>query len=1152
MELANVTLDDKYLHQMGRVYLTGIQALVRLLLDQHQRDRDQNLNTAGFVSGYRGSPLGGLDQNLWKAQSFLQKQRIHFQPGLNEDLAATAVWGTQQVNMFEGARYDGVFGMWYGKAPGVDRSGDVFKHANAAGCSQFGGVLAIAGDDHGCKSSTLPSQSEFSFMDARIPVLNPADVQEVLDFGLYGYAMSRFSGCWVGLKAIADNMDTSESVNIDPQRLTIKVPAEFPVPDGGLHSRWPDTPLQQEERLQQHKLYAALAFARANRLDRIVLDSPEPRLGIVTTGKAYLDVCQALEDLGIDAALATQIGLRVYKVAMSWPLERDGVRHFAHGLEEILVVEEKRAVIENQLKEQLYNWDEVVRPRVVGEFDEHGQRLIPSIGELTPARVARVISQRIGPYVTSTMIKERLEFLQAKEAALAKRSSGILDRTPHFCSGCPHNTSTVVPEGSRALGGIGCHYMATWMNRHTDTFSQMGGEGVCWIGQAPFTETPHVFANLGDGTYFHSGILAIRAALAAKVRMTYKILYNDAVAMTGGQPLDGTLSIPDLTRQLQAEGVKRIELVSETPQHYADKALLAPRVGVHHRDQLATVQHALREYPGVSVLIYDQTCAAEKRRRRKRGQMPDPGVRAFINSDVCEGCGDCSRQSNCLSVIPMDTANGRKRSIDQYSCNMDLSCLKGFCPSFVTVHGGQLRRTKRDPATFIRESLTSPAIPSLFHPFNLLITGIGGTGVTTLAALLGMAAHLEGKGISVLDMTGLAQKYGAVTCHVRIAAQQSDLKAKRISAGNAHLLLGCDFIVAASFDVLAKCDPEHTHAVINKHRSMTAGFISEPDQPYHKLEMQAALAEAVRDDAVFVDANLFAIQLCGDPMATNLFMLGAAWQAGRIPLSHQAIEQAITLNGVAVENNLQAFTWGRLYIQRPQDVSTAAGSKSQRGSEPKKLTELIGYYEDHLCTYQNKSYARRYVKFVQKIADTELKRTPDQHGLAETVAVSYAKLLAYKDEYEVARLFTDAKFKRQLDAQFSGDYKLQFHLAPPLLSVHDPLTGRPVKRHYGDWVLRFMRPLARFKFLRGTPFDPFGYSKERYFERQLIRNYEGLLRHLRKDLTPENHALAVQLAALAQRVRGFGPVKIQASENLKQTEQELLKRFNTAGQCAKR
>ena len=1136
--LAQVSLDDKYELESGRVYLNGTQALTRLLMMQRQRDALAGLNTAGFVSGYRGSPLGALDQTLWRASKFLKRGNIHFQPGLNEELAATSIWGSQQVNLWQGAKYDGVFSMWYGKGPGVDRSGDVMKHANAAGVSKHGGVLVVAGDDHNCKSSTMPHQTEYAFMDWMMPVLHPAGLQEILDLGVFGWELSRYSGCWIGFKTIADNVDSSGSVLIDPERMKIVIPEDFELPADGVHIRWPDKPMEQEYRLQKYKLYAALAFARANRINYTVIDSPKPRFGIISTGKAYLDVLQALEDLGIDERLAAEIGLRVYKVGMVWPLERNGIRDFAEGLEEVLVVEEKRALLENQVKEQLYNWREDVRPRVLGKFDESGAWILPSTSELTPARIARVISNRIARFYTSEKIKDRLAFLEAKEAALARPASSI-ERLPHYCSGCPHNTSTVVPKGSQALGGIGCHYMATWMDRGTVTFTQMGGEGVPWVGQSAFTETKHMFANLGDGTYFHSGSLAIRAAIAAKVNITYKILYNDAVAMTGGQPLDGVLTVPQMTHQLYGEGVRRIAVVSDEPNKYPDHGLFAKGVSFHHRDELDVLQKELREVAGTSVLIYDQTCAAEKRRRRKRGTMKDPAKRVFINKAVCEGCGDCSVKSNCLSVVPVETEYGRKREIDQSACNKDFSCLKGFCPSFVTIKGGELR--KPEPADVITsEGLPQPNLPAAHNPYDIVITGVGGTGVVTIGALLGMAAHLEGKGVSVLDMTGLAQKYGSVISHVRIADQPDSIKAVRITAGNADLLLGCDMLVAAGYDALAKCDTRHAHAVINTHESMTAGFIRDPNLQFPAGEMVKAITDAVGDNkAEFIEGTRLATALLGDSIASNLFMLGYAWQRGLVPLSSEAIEKAIELNGVAIEANKQAFVWGRWCAHDLAKVEKAAGVTSEPQQFSQSLDELLQNRSAYLTAYQNKAYANRYRQLVEKVRDLEMKKAPGRSGLAEAVARYYAKLLAYKDEYEVARLYTDKAFKRSIAAQFAGDYKLEFNLAPPLLAKRDPNSGELKKKTFGPWMLKAFSVLAKCKGLRGGALDVFGYTAERKSERQLILGYENTLARILQGLNQDNYETAVALASLPEEIRGYGHVKEHNINSSKQREQEL-------------
>ncbi len=1149
MALAAVTLDDKYELETGRVYLTGTQALVRLAMMQRQRDLRAGLNTAAFVSGYRGSPLGGLDQAFWQAKRFIAKNHIHFQPGVNEDLAATAVWGSQQVGLFPGAKYDGVYAMWYGKGPGVDRTGDVFKHGNFAGTSRHGGVLLLAGDDHAAKSSTLPHQSEYAFMSAMIPVLNPAGVQEFLDLGIYGWALSRFSGCWTAFKTIADTVESSASVHVDPHRVEIVTPAEFELPPGGLNIRWPDNWMEQEERLMRHKLYAALAFARANGLDRTVIASPRPRLGIVTTGKSYLDVRQALDDLGIDAAQAAEIGLSVYKVAMSWPLEREGMRRFAEGLEEILVVEEKRALIENQLKEQLYNWRADVRPRVVGKFDENHGILLPAYDELTPARIARVIAGRLGRFYTSERIKDRLAFLEAKERML-KAKGPDFKRTPYFCSGCPHNSSTVVPEGSRATAGIGCHFMAVWMDRSTATYTHMGGEGAPWIGLSPFTEEKHIFANLGDGTYFHSGYLAIRAAVAAKVNITYKILYNDAVAMTGGQHIDGELSVPQITQQVYGEGVRRIAVVTDQPEKYAVGAEFAPGTSIHHRSELMAVQRELREWPGTSVLVYDQTCAAEKRRRRKRGTFPDPAMRAFINEAVCEGCGDCSAKSNCLSVVPVETEFGRKRQIDQSSCNKDFSCVNGFCPSFVTVHGGRLRKSKAaaaaaDPSAGLPEP-TAPALGS--EPYNILVTGVGGTGVVTIGALLGMASHIEGKGISVLDMTGLAQKGGAVLSHVRIASRPEDIHATRVAAGEANLVLGCDLVVAAGSEALGKMREGVTRAVVNSHETPTGDFTRNPDMAFPA----GALLETIRQSAGeratdVIEATRLATALMGDAIATNLFMLGFAFQRGYIPVSAEAILKAIGLNGVAVEMNSGAFRWGRLAAHDLARVEQAAAPKVVAAGHliSRTLDEIVSRRAAELTAYQDAAYAGRYKALVARVAAAESEKAKGLSGLAEATARYYYKLLAYKDEYEVARLYTDGAFLRALHEQFEGGFKLEFHMAPPLIAERDAETGELKKRKYGRWMLSAFRIVARFKGLRGSWLDPFGKSAERKRERALIGEYEAVIEELVRGLDHENHRLAVEIAALPEHIRGYGHIKERHLAEVKAREAELLAAFRT-------
>jgi len=1159
--LASASLDDKYTLERGRVFLTGTQALIRLLMLQRERDQRAGLNTAGFVSGYRGSPLGGLDQALWRAQRHLESHHIKFQPGVNEDLAATSIWGTQQVNLFPGAKYDGVFSMWYGKGPGVDRCGDVFKHANAAGTSQHGGVLVLAGDDHAAKSSTLPHQSEHIFKACLIPVLNPANVQDYLDLGLHGIAMSRYSGLWVAFKCVTDVVESGSSVEIDPERIQVKIPSDFSLPPGGLNIRWPDGILEQEARILDWKVYAAVAYVRANALDKVIFDSPKARLGIVTTGKSYGDTMQALADLGIDSHVARDIGLRVYKVAMSWPLEPQGARRFAEGLEEILVVEEKRQLIEYQIKEELYNWKEGVRaPRVVGKFDDSGEWsrsggqpagtwLLPAHYEHSPAMVARAIAQRLEKLGLTeklgSQFRERLAFLDFKEKALAKpRVTAI--RQPYFCSGCPHNTSTRVPEGSRATAGIGCHFMAVWMDRNTATFTHMGAEGAPWIGQAPFTNEKHIFANLGDGTYFHSGLLAIRAAVAAKVSMTYKILYNDAVAMTGGQRHDGPLDPARISRQIAAEGVSPIVVVTDEPEKYPQGTGWAPGVTVRHRDDLDAVQKELREIQGVSALIYDQTCASEKRRRRKRNEYPDPALRAVINERVCEGCGDCSAKSNCLSVEPLETELGRKRTINQSSCNKDFSCVKGFCPSFVTVEGGRLRKGKSG-AVSTDESfhLGEPELPGLDIPYGILVTGIGGTGVITIGQIVGMAAHLEGKGVSVLDMSGLAQKYGAVTSHVQIASRPERLHASRLDTGGASLVIGCDLVVSASTDAIAKMAPARTRALVNASVTPTAEFVRNPNWQLPGSDLQRDIRES-SSHVDFVAATELASALMGDAIATNMFMLGYAWQKGWVPLAAASLERAIELNGVAVEFNKQSFVWGRraaVDLERVQRIARPAEVVAIGDHFSRNLDELLERRVKLLTEYQNAEYAAKYRRLVEKVRSVDSK-------LAESVARNYAKLLAYKDEYEVARLHADGEFDRKLAAMFEGDYKVVYHLAPPLLARKDPTTGEPRKMQFGPWMLPVFKVLRKLKFLRGSALDVFGYTEERRAERALIREYEQTVEQVLAGLTPHNHAVALELLSLPEEIRGFGHIKMATIAAARKKRAALLSRFTGAQRAA--
>lgn len=1145
--------------------INGIQALAQLPTIQRQRDIAQGLNTAGFISGYRGSPLGGLDQALWKNQKDLKESHIHFQPGVNEELAATAVWGSQQVNLFEGAKYDGVFGMWYGKGPGVDRSGDVFRHANSAGTSQHGGVLAIAGDDHASRSSSLAHQTEQIFQAVMMPTLAPAGVQEYLDYGLHGWTMSRFSGCWVALKAVADTVESGAMVDMDPWRVEAKLPEGFIEPAEGLGIRWPDPPLNQETRLAQYKLRAAQAYARTNRLDRVTLDAPGATLGIITSGKSYLDVCQALDSLGITMANAEQFGIRLYKVGMVWPLEPEGVSQFAKGLDEILVVEEKRAFLEHQVKDVLYSLDDAVRPRVIGKNDGNPlNEIFPEAGELSYLDIANVLVARLFKlHGDASKLQTRLKELQARRFEPEQLIASGMQRVPHYCSGCPHNSSTKVPEGSRALAGIGCHFMAAWIYPETQTFSQMGGEGAAWIGQVPFTKTPHVFANLGDGTYFHSGLLAIRAAVAANAPITYKILYNDAVAMTGGQPVDGTLTVPQISQQLAAEGVNRIVIVSDDIDKYSNVSGIAKNVPIHDRRDMDKIQRELREYVGVSAIIYDQTCAAEKRRRRKRKQYPDPARRVMINEAVCEGCGDCSQKSNCMSVASVETEFGAKRAIDQSSCNKDFSCLDGFCPSFVTIEGGQLRKGSPAHGAPDTQALPLPALAPMDRPYNILITGIGGTGVVTIGTLLSLAASQQGMGVLSLDMTGMAQKGGAVWSHVRLASTQEALHAPRIGPGEADLLIGGDLVVSAEDETLSKLQAGRTSIVLNLAESITSSFIrlyaqqaasgdldANPDALFESDLMYQRLAERVGAASVnALDASALATKLMGDSIATNTFLLGVAFQKGLLPFSEQSLIKAIETLGTAVEFNKASFQWGRRTAHDLVDVERLTQSQSNTAPQEisNTLDEVIERRQKELTAYQNAAYAKRYTDRVQKIRALEKSLMPHAISLTEAVARHYYKLLAYKDEYEVARLYADPAFMEKINATFEGDFKLNFHLAPPLWA-HGKDGEAPRKRSYGPWMMTAFRLLARLKFLRQTPLDPFGYTHDRKLEKALLADYENLLDTLGTGLTVDNHDAAVKLASMPDRMRGYGPVKERYVKQAHKVEEQLLNDFHNPPQ----
>ena len=1142
MTLRTVSLDDKYILQSGRIFITGTQALVRLPLMQHLRDKAEGFHTGGYVSGYRGSPLGGYDQQLWAAKKHLKEHHIVFNPGVNEDLAATACWGTQQVGFHGETDYAGVFAIWYGKGPGVDRTGDAFRHANLAGSHPKGGALALMGDDHTCESSTTAHQSEYAMVDAMIPVLNPAGVQELLDYGIYGWALSRYAGVWVGLKCMKDVIDASGTVDVSPERVGIVTPSDFQMPPGGLNIRWPDQFLEQEARLHRYKLEAARAFARANRLDRIVLDAPEAKLGIVTCGKSYMDVRQALRYLGVDEAEARRLGVRVYKVGMTFPLEPQSALAFARGLEKIVVVEEKRSLIEWQLKEVLYG--QVNAPRIVGKQDERGSLLFPSNGALDPNHIAVEIGRRVLERAPDAQLEQRIDEQAQLEARVTEKPA--MDRTPYFCSGCPHSTGTKVPEGSIALAGIGCHFLAQYMDRNTAGFTQMGAEGASWMGEAPFVKTRHVFQNIGDGTYFHSGFLAVRATIASGVNVTYKILYNDAVAMTGGQHIDGNLTPPQIARELLAEGVKKVDVVTDEPDKYPSGAF-PPEVQVHHRDDYDRVQRAIREIEGTTVIIYDQTCASEKRRRRKRNAFPDPAKRAFINDLVCEGCGDCGVQANCVSIAPQETEFGRKRRIDQSSCNKDYSCVKGFCPSFVTVHGGGVRKgtgaTQADKTNLPFAVLPEPTLPAIDQPYGILVTGVGGTGVVTIGAILGMAAHLEDKGFSSLDMAGLAQKGGAVLSHLQIAAKPEEIRTVRLGSGGAKLLLGCDLVVAASEKAMDTTRLGFTRAVVNTHQQMTGEFTRNANIAFPAQSLKRTISKGVDEsNAEFVEATRVATALMGDSIATNMFMLGFAYQRGLVPVSAQAIERAIELNGAAVKMNQTAFLWGRRMAVDPATVERMIAPKEAAAAPARmseSLDEMIQRRAEFLTAYQNAAYAQKYTALVERVRKEEQHKAKGFAGLTQAVARYGFKLMAYKDEYEVARLYADPAFMQKVKAQFDGDYTLHFHLAPPLLARRND-KGELVKREYGAWMLGAFKVLAKLRFLRGTALDIFGHTEERRTERQLIADYERNIDEVLAKLTPDNHALAVQIASVPEDIRGFGHVKARHLAAARQNEAKLL------------
>lgn len=1146
--MRSVSLDDKYDLTHNRIFVSGFQAIVRLCLMQREMDRRAGLNTAGFITGYRGSPLGGLDRQFERAQKQLEEAQILFQPGLNEDLAATAVWGCQQTELRGEGRYDGVFGLWYGKGPGVDRSGDVLRHANLAGTSRHGGVLAFAGDDHTAESSTTAHQSEFRFTDVMMPVLSPGNLQEIIDYGLYGWAMSRYSGTWTAIKTTHDTVEATGVIEASPERMSFVTP-DFHMPEGGLNIRLKDTQLAKEARLHDFKRDAVLAFLSANRINRVIsAGGRTPKVGILTGGKAYLDVLQALDELGLDEVKCAELGLRIFKLGCVWPLDRHELMRFAEGLDTVIVVEEKASLVEAQFRELLYG--AANQPLCIGKKDERGQALFPASGAIDAIAVALCIGERLLKHVSNEDLAARVNRLRDAQRQRAG-TKDVAQRLATFCSGCPHNTSTVVPEGMRAYAGIGCHYMAQWMDRSTDGYTHMGAEGANWMGEAPFSTRQHVFQNLGDGTYNHSGSLAIRAAIASGVNITYKVLYNDAVAMTGGQRNDGPLTVPSMARQIAAEGVARIVVATDEPDKYDKHEKWPAGLTIHHRDELVKLQTDLAAVPGVTVLIYDQTCAAEKRRRRKRGTYPDPDKRVVINERVCEGCGDCGVKSNCASVQPLETEFGRKRRIDQTSCNKDFSCVKGFCPSFVTVEGASLR--KPQPAVAPPHGdIPDPVMPSLDKPFALIVTGVGGTGVVTLGGILGMAAHLEGNASGVIDMSGLAQKGGAVHSHLRIAARLEDLRAVRIAQGGADLVIGGDVVVAGTRKVLGTVREGDTTMVLNTAEFMPGEFARDADFTLPSARIRKAITRAAGEEQChFIDATGIADERLGSSICANVFLVGYAYQLGALPISAAAIESAIHLNGEAVPMNLAAFRLGRLAVIDKAAVVPANVLKLPASPHPKSdrelsesLDEIIARRVTFLTDYQNAAYASRYSRTIEKVRAAETRATPDRDALTTAVAHGLFKLMAYKDEYEVARLYADGSFEKRVREDLAGDnLRFKVHLAPPLFARRDPLTGEPKKMTFGPWIFKAFRVLARLKGLRGTVFDIFGYTAERRLERRLIADYVALLADMLPRLDDGNHATAVALAALPEKMRGFGHIKRRNVEAARAEEASLREQF---------
>jgi indolepyruvate ferredoxin oxidoreductase len=1125
MELRDISLDDRYDLTKSPVLLNGTQALVRLMLMQKARDKAAGLNTAGLVTGYRGSPLSSVDTHMKRAAPQLTAADVTFQDGLNEDLAATALWGAQQAELRGEGKFDGVFGLWYGKGPGVDRTGDVMRHANMAGTSANGGVLMAMGDDHTGESSTTLHQSDFAAVDAMIPVLSPAGVQEILDYGLFAYALSRYAGVWAGLKCMKDTIEVTSVVNADPHRLTFVEP-DFAKPEGGLGIRLVDKPVDQEARLHDYKRFAAEAFGRANKIDKRMHGKLDAKIGIVAAGKNWLDLVHSLSLLDLDEAECERLGITTYKVGMVWPLDMLSFHDWAEGLDLIIVVEEKRKLLEVQIKEAIF--DDRKGRRVYGWKDGDGNEMFPTRFALEPVMIA----QNLGKvFEQEGCVTDRLGAARASidETTKTENAPEIASRLAYFCSGCPHNSSTKIPEGSRAYAGIGCHYMVQWMDRDTLGYTHMGGEGANWIGEAPFSTREHVFQNIGDGTYNHSGIQAIRAAIATDTSMTYKILYNDAVAMTGGQTNDGGLDLYRIAAEVQAMGVEELAVVHDEKE-YVDPAKLPAGISISPRSDLLDVEVRLSKINGVTALLYVQTCAAEKRRRRRRGLFPDPDKRMLINTSVCEGCGDCGVQSNCVSILPAETEFGRKRAIDQSSCNKDFTCLDGFCPSFVSLEGVTPKKSATREITM--PDLPQPDLPGIDYTYNVVITGVGGTGVVTIGALLAMAANLDGKGAGMMEMAGLAQKGGAVLIHCRIAEKPEDINAIRVAIAEADAVIGGDLVTTVGTKTLSLMKKGRTKAVVNDFDAVTGDFTRDTNFRLPGERLSLSLTAKLGDAAVqFADFTQLARALMGDSIYSNMMCLGAAWQRGLLPLSQASIVRAIELNGTAIERNKQAFEYGRWAAEHPKNAKAIVHAPED---DVLSFEQRLAQRVQNLTSFQNAALGAKFENAVTKVDDDKLR---------EAVMVSYHQLLAYKDEYEVARLHVE-NLQQQIADNFDGNAKVTFYFAPPFLAKKGS-NGQPVKRAFGQWVGPVLKMLAKLKGLRGTPFDVFGYSADRCLERELIAQFESDMVELELQMTPANRHIVLELLQVPQTIRGYGHVKQRNANAAAKRRAELWLQMKT-------